>query len=136
MTPTAIAICGLVMWSVLLTFVLMSIRLSSVVREGKALNQFNSDGRDMAEAGLRVTRAHGNSLENLALPIGLMLLAMITGNGAVTDGLALVYLGTRILQSVFHIISISGPMIMIRGTFFTVQLVILVIWAINLYGAA
>ena len=89
----------------------------------------------MTEFGQRLVRAHGNSIEYLALPVGLMLLAMITGNGAITDDLALVYLGARILQSVSHMISTSSLMVMVRGTFFVPQLVILVIWAINLYGA-
>ncbi|MFP6781345.1 MAG: MAPEG family protein [Gammaproteobacteria bacterium] len=138
MTPSAIAICGLVMWSVFLTFTLISIRMNSILGDGKAFNQFHSDARDMAEAGagVRITRAHANSLDNLALPIALILLAMATGNGAITDGLAMAYLGCRILQSVIHMISISNTMIMVRGTFFTAQLVILIIWAVNLSGAA
>ena len=136
MTPSAIAICGLVMWSVFLTLTLISIRVNSILRDGKAFNQFHSDARDMAGAGVRITRAHANSLDNLALPIALILLAMATGNGAITDGLAMAYLGCRILQSVIHMISISNIMIMVRGTFFTAQLVILIIWAVNLYGAA
>ena len=42
MTATATAICGLVLWAVLLSFVLIAVRMSSVLRDGKALNQFHS----------------------------------------------------------------------------------------------
>ena len=136
MTATATAICGLVLWAVLLSFVLIAVRMSSVLRDGKALNQFHSDGRDMAAAGLRVTRAHANAIENLALPAAIMLLAIATNNGDVTNGLATVFLGCRILQSIVHMISTSGPMVMIRGGLFTAQNVILIIWVIDLSGIA
>ena len=136
MTATATAICGLVLWAVLLSFVLIAVRMSSVFRDGKALNQFHSDGRDMAAAGLRVTRAHANAIENLALPAAIMLLAIATNNGDVTNGLATVFLGCRILQSIVHMISTSGPMVMIRGGLFTAQNVILIIWVIDLSGIA
>ena len=134
MTATATAICGLVLWSVLLSFVLIVVRMTSVFRDGKALNEFHSDGRDMAASGLRVTRAYANAIENLALPAALLLLAITTGNSDVTNGLATAFLGCRILQSIVHIISTAGPMVMIRGGLFTAQNVILIIWAIDLAG--
>ena len=135
MTSTAIAICGLVVWAVLLSFVLITVRMSSVFRDDKALNEFHADGRDMAEIGLRITRAHANALENLALPAALMLLAFVTNNIEVTTGLATTFLGCRVLQSVIHMISISGPMVMLRGALFTAQQIILIIWAMELYSA-
>ena len=136
MSATALTICGLIMWSVLLSFVLVSVRAGSVIRGEKALNEFKPDGLDLAEAGLRVTRAHANSLENLALPIGLLLLALITNNAPITNGLAMTFLGCRRLQSVVHMSSTSPPMVMARASLFAVQMVILIIWAANLSGVA
>ena len=134
MSATALAICGLIMWSVLLSFVLVFVRTGSVLRGEKALNEFQPDGKDLADAGLRVTRAHANSLEYLALPLGILLLALATNNTTITNGLALTLLGCRILQSVVHMISTSPPMVMTRASLFTVQLVIMIIWAAKLSG--
>ena len=136
MSATTVAICGLIMWSVLLTFVLVFVRVGSVLRGEKELNQFQPDGRDITDAGLRVTRAHANSLEFLALPIGLLLLAMVTNNAEITNGLALTFLSCRILQSLVYMVSTSAPMVTARASLFTVQLVIMVIWAVKLSGIA
>ncbi|MGR8921395.1 MAG: MAPEG family protein [Gammaproteobacteria bacterium] len=135
METTITALAGLVLWSVVLTFVLVFARVGTAMSGSVALNKFRPDGTDLSEAGHRITRAHANSLEYLALPAALMLLAIATGNAAVTAGLAMVYLGCRVAQSVVHIISTAPPMVMIRATLFSVQMVILIIWAIKLTGA-
>ena len=135
MSVSALALCGLVLWSVVLTFLLVGVRVSSALGGDKALNGFQPDGKDLSDFGLRATRSHANSLEYLALPAALILLAIATGNSAITDGLAMVYLIARVVQSVIHLISTSVPMVMLRATAFTVQNVILVIWGFKLYGA-
>ena len=132
MSATATALIGLVLWSVFLTLVLLTVRIAAVARGEKALNGFQADGRDMSAMGLRVTRAQANSLEYLAGSAALMLVAIATGNTAITDGLAMVVLGCRIGQSVIHMISTAQPMVMLRATLFTVQIVIWVIWASKL----
>ena len=132
MSATATALMGLVMWSVVLTFVLLFARVGAVMAGQKALNNFSPDGTDLSEAGHRITRAHANSLEYLALPVGVLGLAILTGQEAVTNGTAMIYLGCRAAQSVFHIISTAVPMVMIRATLFTVQIGLLIYWAINL----
>ncbi len=136
MSTTAMALIGVVMWSVVLSFVLVSVRVKTIMSGEKALNAFSPDGRDLDDSGIRITRAHANSLEYLALPVGILLLAVATGNTAVTNGLAMVYLGCRVGQSVIHMISTAVPMVMIRATLFSVQLIILIIWAVKLAGLA
>jgi hypothetical protein len=59
-----------------------------------------------------------------------------TGQTAVTDGLATIVLAARVAQSVVHIISVSVPAVLVRATFFTVQVVIWVIWTLGFYGSA
>jgi len=132
MSTTATALIGLVMWSVVLTFFLLFVRVSAVMRGEKALNGFQADGQDMPGIGLRATRALGNSLENLGAAAALMLLAVATGHTAITDGLAMWLLGCRVAQSTIHIASTASPMVMARATFFSVQIVIWIYWGVKL----
>jgi uncharacterized MAPEG superfamily protein len=121
----------LVLWAVALTFVLVAVRMSA----GKEVNSFKPDGNDLSDFGLRVTRAHANCLENLALPAAIILVAMVQGQTAITDGLALVFLVSRIGQSLVHILfSTTVPMVLVRATLFTIQHVITIIWGLKLLG--
>jgi uncharacterized MAPEG superfamily protein len=121
----------LVLWAVALTFVLVAVRMSA----GKEVNSFKPDGNDLSDFGLRVTRAHANCLENLALPAAIILVAMVQGQTAITDGLALVFLVSRIGQSLVHILfSTTVPMVLVRATLFTIQHVITLIWGLKLLG--
>ena len=135
MSATGMALIGLVMWSVVLTLVLLFARVGKVIKGERALNEFQADGKDLDASGLRVTRAHANSLEYMAGSVGLMLLAIATGNAAITDGLACVFLGCRVAQSIVHMISTAKAMVVIRATLFGVQTGILIYWGIKLYQA-
>ena len=135
MSTTAIALIGLMMWSVALTFGLVFTRTAAIMRKEKALNDFQADGRDMSPFGHRMTRAHANSLEFLAASVGLMLLAVATGHTDITDKLAMILLYCRVGQSLIHIISTSVPMVMCRATLFSVQMIILAYWGWMLCGA-
>ena len=135
MSTTAIALIGLVMWSVALTFGLVFTRTAAIMRKEKALNEFQADGRDLSPFGHCMTRSHANSLEFLALGVGLMLLAIATGHTDITDKLAMIVLYCRIGQSVVHIISTSVPMVMCRATLFSAQLIIFAYWGWMLYCA-
>ena len=135
MSATATALIYLVMWSVVLTFALLTVRISAVMRGEKELNGFQADGRDLAGAGSRITRAHANSLENLAGAASLMLLAIASGHTAITDGLAMALVVCRVVQSGVHMVSIAKPAVMVRATAFSVQIGIWVYWGWQLCGA-
>ena len=128
MSTTAIALIGMLMWAVVLTFGLIFTRTAAIMKGEKELNAFQADGRDLSAFGLRMTRSHGNAVENLALAVGLMLLAIATGHTDITDKLAMIVLYARIAQSVVHIISTSTPMVMCRATLFSVQILIFAYW--------
>ena len=136
MSITAMALIGLVLWTVILSVIMIGKRFTLIFGGDKELNTFSPDGKDIGEFGQRVTRAHANSLEVLPLAAAIMLLAIATGNTAITDSLACIYLYCRIAQSVVHMISTSKLMVLIRATFFTVQIVFLVIWSNDLWKAA
>ena len=132
MSITATALIGLVIWTIVLAFVVIGKRLSSVIGGEKDIHTFQPDGKDVGDFGLRATRAHLNSLEVLPLAAGIMLLAIATDNTAITDGLAMAFLYCRVIQSVIHLISVSKMMVLLRATFFSVQFVFLIIWALAL----
>ena len=135
MSTTAIALIGMLMWSVVLTFALVFTRTAAIMKGEKELNAFQPDGRDLSAFGLRMTRSHANALENLALAVGLMLLAIATGHTDITDKLAMIVLYARVAQSVVHIISTSTPMVVCRATLFSVQMLIFAYWGWMLCGA-
>jgi len=102
--------------------------------KGHPVNTFTQDGNELPAFSQRATRAHGNSLEWLVLPVALLGYAIMSGQTAVTDGLAMVFLGARVLQSIAHLISTSTPFVLLRATFFTVHNVIGIIWVVKLLG--
>jgi uncharacterized MAPEG superfamily protein len=133
MTATATAMLGLVAWSMVLTLALLSARTAAMLK-GHPVNTFTQDGGELAAISQRITRAHGNSLEWLVIPVAIMGYAIASGQTGVTDGLAMLFLGARVLQSVCHVISTSTPLVLARATFFTVHNVIAIIWLVKLLG--
>ncbi len=80
----------------------------------------------------RLARAHANCLEGLPIFGGLMLIAAVAGKSDVTDQLAFVLLGARIVQSCIHLASTSSRAVTARFLAFAVQMGIAVYWAIAL----
>jgi len=128
MSATGCALLGFVVWSVLLTFMLLFVRFGAMSR-GHPVNTFAPEGTDVGDFGRRVTRAHANSLENLAILASLLLYALATDQTAVTNGLATVAFGARVVQSLAHIASGSTPAVLVRATAFGVQMVVALVWA-------
>ena len=65
MSASVICLLGLIGWSILLTFLVVLVRVKPIL--GGTI-VFAQDGSDLPGFAQRVTRAHGNSLENLAIP--------------------------------------------------------------------
>src|SRR6185503_8740547 len=81
---------------------------------------------------VRMSHAHINCLENLPLYGGVVLAAFATNQLAVIDPLACWFLGARIAQSVIHVIQVSHWMVLVRGTLWTVQMLLLIYWMLAL----
>ena len=129
-TLTALAIYGF--WTLLLLLIVVVARGADNMINGTALNAFDPQGEGMFPFGQRVTRAHLNCVENLPPFIAIVAVAYMTDQLAVTDGLAYVVLGARIIQSSVHMLSTAQPVVMIRGTMLAVQIVILMYSAYQL----
>jgi uncharacterized MAPEG superfamily protein len=135
MSPTLTALVAFAAWSALLVFGLANLRIVTARRTQKALNSFAPDGSDLEGLGQRWTRAHLNCLEFLPIAATVGLAAVVTGNAAVTDPLAMVLLTLRIGQSLVHLISTAVPFVLIRATLFVGQLAIVLYWSYGLLSS-
>ncbi len=134
MSPTAIVLLSLVAWTLLHLMALGTFRSYMVMTAGRAANSFAPSGDDLEGFSKRLTRVHANCYEFLPI-VGIVLLyAISTGQAVVTDGLAYVFLGARIAQSITHIISVSSTFVLIRFGFFFVQILIVVFWLLKFFG--
>lgn len=134
MSNTSGALIGLASWAIIQSFILVSVRFVAT-KNGHALNTFDPAGKDLQGFGLRVTRAHGNTLENLAILASFLLYAIAAGQTAITEALACWLLYARIGQSVVHMMSNSVPFVLVRATLFSAQLIICLFWAWKFWGA-
>lgn len=99
---------------------------------GRRSNSFTPSGADISPLFERICRAHANCYENFPLIGGLLLLALATGRADITNGLALYFIGARLVQTLVHILSTAEIMVNIRFTMYYIQLVIAFIWIIQL----
>lgn len=83
-------------------------------------------GRDKAPADpgivMRASHAHANTVENLPLFAAVVLGAAVLGKSAVVDAFAAYVLYARLAQVTVHLIGTSFALVMLRATFFLIQL--------------
>lgn len=133
MSETHLALQGYVAWTLILSFAVPAFRYSAQIFEGRAANSFKPDGSDLSPIGHRFTRAAGNSAEWLAVPVTLLMYAIVTEQTPLTDGLALVALAARIAQSTVHLVSTAPMAVQIRGVIFGFQVLIWCFWLVRLF---
>lgn len=132
MTPTLTALTGFVAWSLALLVLMEAIRSKLVATREVPANGFRPDNANLSPFMQRLARAHANSVEGLPIFGGLMLIAVVSGRTDVTDPLAYVLLGARIVQSSIHLASLSATAVTLRFTAFSVQMGIAAYWAFRL----
>ncbi len=125
MSNTAIVLLLYAAWTLALVTTLVSMRGVLVLRGQRKANSFDPDGTDVSAFSNRLCRAYYNCCENLPVVAAVLLYALVAGKTAVTDGLAPVLMAARIGQSTTHMISTSHLAVMVRVTFFSVQVGIL-----------
>jgi uncharacterized MAPEG superfamily protein len=135
MNPTLTALTGFVAWSLFLLVLMEVMRSRLVVIKVVPANGFTPDNANLSPFMQRLARAHANCVEGLPIFGGLMLIAAVAGKTGLTDSLAYVFLGARIVQSVIHLGSTSSLAVTLRFLAFAVQLSIGVYWAIQLLWA-
>ena len=135
MTPTLFALTGFVAWSLALLVLMETIRSKMVMTGEVKANGFNPENSNLSPFMQRLARAHANCVEGLPIFGGLMLIAVVAGQSAVTDSLALVFLCARVVQSLIHLSSLSAIAVTLRFSAFAVQMAIAVYWAFGLITA-
>ena len=133
MTPTLMAVVGYAVWTMALTMLIATVRSSITFKGGKAPNDFSPTGEDLGGFSQRLARAHANCYENLPVAAAIMLAAVVSGQGDVSDPHALWILYARVAQSLVHLASTSIPAVFIRFAFFLVQIVLLVMIVVGLF---
>jgi uncharacterized MAPEG superfamily protein len=134
MAATLQALLGFIAWTLCLLVLMEAIRSWLVLSGAVPANGFTPDNANLSPFMQRLARAHANCLEGLPLFGGLMLVAVVAGRATVTDPLAWVLLGARIVQSLIHLVSTSPAAVTARFTAFAVQMAIAVWWVLGLSG--
>ena len=134
-SSTAIALSGFITWTLFLVIAMETLRSRLVVLRAIRINEFKPDNSNLSPFMQRIARAHANCLEGLPIFGGLLLVAIATGQTAITDPLAYFLLAARIMQSTVHLMSLSITAVTFRATFFAIQMGIGAYWAIRLLPA-
>ena len=127
-TPTALALTGFIAWTLALLLLMEALRSKLVLARQVQANGFRPDNANLSPFMQRLARAHANCLEGLPVFGGLMVVALLTGRSGVTDPLAFVLLGARIVQSTIHLASVGNTAVTLRFVAFAVQMGIGVVW--------
>lgn len=134
-SPTLVALSGFLLWTVFLLIVMEVMRVWWVLVKQFPVNEFKPDNSNLSLFLQRLARAHANCIEGIAVFGGLLIIALLTEQTAITDPLAYVFLAARIAQSLAHLVSLHVIAVNFRFVFFTVQLVLGVYWAVKLISA-
>lgn len=124
MNSSLLALTGFVAWTLFLLVLMESLRSRLVLLKAVPSNGFQPDNGNLSPFMQRLSRAHANCLEGLPVFGGLLVFAALAGQTAVTDQLALVLLGARVVQSLIHLASLSVMAVNLRFTAFAVQMLI------------
>ncbi len=134
-SPSTLALLGFIAWTLAL-ITLMEVGRIRLVLGGAPANRFTPDNAGLSPFMQRLARAHANCLENLPVLGGLLLVAIATERTAITDPLAYVLLGARVVQSLAHLASLSKNAVSVRFLAFAVQLAIGLYWTVRLLASA
>jgi len=133
------AICALICFTALtiaLALGYVGYRIFLVLSFKTSANSWTRDAEAWQDPPVivRIHHAHLNSLENLPLYAAVVLAAYATGQIAVIDSLAMVYLGLRVAQSLVHVISTTPAFVFVRANLWVAQIALLAYWLLKLCG--
>lgn len=136
MTTPLWCLLGFVCWTLLLLMSIGAARVSRVLAGKAKPSDFPAGVPHGGDAYWRLNRAHLNCVENLPIFASVVLIATVAELRSETlDTLARVYLAARLGQSIAHISSGSSAAINVRFTFFLIQVLCVVGFALVIYRA-
>ena len=133
---TTIALLAYLIIFMVLLLILAGLRTGMTLSGKKAANSFSPTGEDAGDFSRRLCRAHANMYEFFPVYGGILLLALATGHTEITNGLAMIFLGARALQTLVHVLSTSIIAVQARFFFFLVQFFIAIYWVYKFFMLA
>ena len=134
MTNTHIALLGYIGLFLLILLILAGLRTMLTLKGDKKANSFAPTGEDAGVFSQKLVRVQANMYEFFPVYGGVLLYAIATGQMAVTNSLALIFLGARVLQVLTHLVSTSVMAVQVRFFFFLVQFFIAGFWLLKFFG--
>lgn len=134
LSQTQTALLGYIGLLLLILLILAGLRTMLTLKGVKKANDFSPTGEDAGDFSRRLVRAHANMYEFFPVYGGVLLYAMATGQSDVTNGLAMIFLGARVVQAIIHILSTSVLAVQARFFFFLVQFFIAAYWVLLFLG--
>jgi uncharacterized MAPEG superfamily protein len=129
------ALLGFTGWTLLLVLVIFGWRGIEIVLRGKKADIWTRGNKvDEPAVITRLQHAHLNCLENLPIFAVIVLAAAAMGKGAVTAPWAAYVLYARLAQTLVHLVGVNHWLVMLRATFWTIQLVLFVVMLAGLLG--
>jgi len=134
MNQTLIALAGFAGWTLILSFLLLNMRAYyTFVSSNKiALHSFSPDGSNTPGFGQRLTRAQLNCIEMLPAFAALVIVASLSEQLDAMNSTVMYVLYARIGQSIIHLISTNMLAVIIRASFWGVQLALLLFYSYQL----
>ncbi|MBV8063491.1 MAG: MAPEG family protein [Nevskia sp.] len=127
------ALIGFTAWTLLLVLIIFSWRGIEIMLRGKKADAWTRGQASEGPALIRrIEHAHANCLENLPLFAVIVLAAAAMHKSAVTDQWAMYVLYARVAQSVTHMIGVNHWLVLLRATFWSVQLALFVVMLFGL----
>ena len=134
LSNTQIALLGYIGLFLVLLLILAGLRSMLTLNGTKKANEFAPTGEDVGAFSRRLVRAHANMYEFFPIYGGVLLFALASGQTQITNGLALIFLGARVIQALIHIASTSVVAVQARFFFFLVQFFIAAFWVLKFLG--
>lgn len=116
------ALLGFTAWTLLLVVMVVMWRVIEVLRGQKINSWGRSNSIAVPSFVERAGHAHLNALENLPVFAVIVLAAQLLGKTGGVDALGAWVLAARVAQSVAHLIGTSPLLVMLRATFYFIQL--------------
>ncbi|MEQ1440034.1 MAPEG family protein [Fontimonas sp. SYSU GA230001] len=115
------ALLGFAAWTLALVALAVTWRVAEVLRGRPANSWTRGAAAEVPGFVKRAEHAHLNCLENLPIFAVIVLVAPAIGKSPVVDAVAAWVLYARIGQSVTHLIGTSHWLVLIRATFYSIQ---------------
>ena len=134
MNQTLLALTGFAGWTLVLSFILLNMRAYYTFLSSNkvALNIFHPDGSNTPGFGQRLTRAQLNCLEMLPVFCALVIVAALSKQLDMMNSTVIYLLYARIAQSVIHMISTNIIAVILRASFWSIQLALLLFYSYQL----